>query len=360
MKSQQQLYPSCTSKEEESARMSDIKTSTYIANAEMARANFHENPCSRWYSKSASPEESRTLAFQRLRQPLFTPVISPGFKLKPEDKLFAIGSCFARGIESALFARKMSVLSLAPEFASHRTRSVNKEDIGLGFTNKYNIFSIHNELRWALDPQAQFPRESIVDLGNGSFFDPHVNQALPLADEEETWRRRSLVQLVNRRVAQCDVLIITLGLIEVWRDTLTDTFLNCAPPLKVLVRYPDRYEFHVTDFSQNLANLQKIYALLDRFGQPDLQIVVTVSPVPLMATFSSEDIVLANTYSKSLLRTLAQQWAATHPNVHYFPSYEIVQNSDDAETWEEDLRHVKVKAAQHITDFFLETYLDQS
>jgi hypothetical protein len=80
--------------------------------------------------------------------------------------------------------------------------------------------------------------------------------------------------------------------------------------------------------------------------------------VPLMATFSTEDVVIANTYSKSLLRTAAQEWAAAHRNVHYFPSYEIVQNSEPAITWEEDLRHVQGKVVQHIMDLFMESFLE--
>ena len=49
---------------------------------------------------------------------------------------FCDRSCFARGIERALLARKMKVLSAAPEFDSFQT--VNREVTGLGFTNKYN------------------------------------------------------------------------------------------------------------------------------------------------------------------------------------------------------------------------------
>jgi hypothetical protein len=77
-----------------------------------------------------------------------------------------------------------------------------------------------------------------------------------------------------------------------------------------------------------------------------------------MATFSPDDVVLANCYSKSLLRTVAQQWSAKHENVHYFPSYEIVQNSERAVAWEEDLRHVNEKVANHIMSLFLDSYLN--
>jgi hypothetical protein len=65
------------------------------------------------------------LACQRLRQPLFVPGITPGFKLQREDKIFAIGSCFARGIELALMGRKMEVLSKTAEFDSFRQEMTN-------------------------------------------------------------------------------------------------------------------------------------------------------------------------------------------------------------------------------------------
>jgi hypothetical protein len=77
-----------------------------------------------------------------------------------------------------------------------------------------------------------------------------------------------------------------------------------------------------------------------------------------MNTFSTMDIVVANTWAKSLLRAVAQEWAAAHANVDYFPSYEIVQNSDRAAAWEPDLRHVKGAGAQHIMELFLQKYLE--
>src|SRR5438477_4134515 len=312
------------------------------------------SPYSRWHQKEQLPGElDGTLASQRLRKPLFSPAISPGFKMQREDKIFAIGSCFARGVELALIGQKMDVLSRTAEFDSFP--SMNGE-LPLGFTNKYNTFSIHNELRWALDPAAEFPRHSLVDLGNGIFYDPHTNPALQLTGLEETIRRREIMQMVTRRISQCRVVIITLGLVEVWRDNIANVFINRLIP-DMLRSYPDRYELHLTNFVENLSNLERLHGLLSQFGHEDVQIVVTVSPVPLQATFSGEDVVIANTYSKSVLRTVAQEWAAAHKNVHYFPSYEIVQNSDRLATWEEDLRHVKGEVASHIMRLFLRHYL---
>jgi hypothetical protein len=101
--------------------------------------------------------------------------------------------------------------------------------------------------------------------------------------------------------------------------------------------------------------LEAIHALL---GHPEVHIVVTVSPIALMNTFSTMDIVVANTWAKSMLRAVAHEWAATHSNVDYYPSYEIVQNSDRAAVWESDPRHVKGAGAQHVIELFLQKYLE--
>jgi len=321
-----------------------------------ARRNF-VSAYSRWDQKGALPAElNGTLARQRLCEALFTPAISPGFKLRPEDRVFAIGSCFARGIEWALEGQGMEVLSRAVEFDP--LPGIN-DKLKLGLTNKYNTFSIYNELRWALDPNAEFPLNSIVHVGNGTFYDPHTNPALQLGDFDETLRRSELIRSVTRRISKCRVVVITLGLVEVWRDKTANVFINQVIP-DMLRLYPDRYELHATNFADNFSNLEAIHALLEQFGHHDVRIIVTVSPVPLMATFSPEDVVVANTYSKSLLRAVAQEWAAKYGNVHYFPSYEIVQNSDPRLTWEEDRRHVKGQVVQHIMRLFLRNYLSGS
>jgi len=60
--------------------------------------------------------------------------------------------------------------------------------------------------------------------------------------------------------------------------------------------YMDRYEFHLTGFAEDLANLEAIHALLTQYRNPEVHIVVTVSPVPLMNTFSTMDIVSAELF----------------------------------------------------------------
>ena len=331
--------------------------SPYVATAAEAIENYRENVAGVWYADSADPDDpAGKYAFQRLRHTWFTPKVDPKFKLRRDDKFYAIGSCFARGIESSLTGHKIIVESAAPEFAE--LQPANKELSGLGFTNKYNTYSILNELRWALDPDAVFPQESIVQVTKTTWYDPHTNPSLALADLAETLERRAMMQAVTKRIKHCRAVIVTLGLAEVWRDVKADVFVNRTPIPSLFKTQPGRYEFHLTSFAENWANLEAIYALLTQYGHPDVRIVVTVSPVPLMNTFSTMDIVVANTWAKSLLRAVAQEWAAAHPNVDYFPSYEIVQSSDRVAVWERDLRHVKGAGAHHIMELFVRNYIE--
>jgi len=331
--------------------------SIYVATSAEVDNNWLQNRANRWYKRGSNPDDlTSDYAYQRLLQKWFIPKIEPKFKLRPQDKFYAIGSCFARGIEHMLVQRRIAVESVAPEFVN--LQPVNKEVTGLGFTNKYNTFSILNELRWALDPEAVFPIDSIVQVTESTWFDPHITPTLDLAGLQETLDRRAMMQTVSKRIANCRAVIITLGLVEVWRDCEADVYTNSTPARLVLKTQPKRYEFHLTSFAQNWANLEAIHALLTRYCHPEVRIVITVSPVPLMATFSKMDVVVANTYGKSLLRAVAQEWAAAHVNVDYFPSYEIVQNSNRAAVWERDLRHVTGAGVHHIMELFLRNYLE--
>ena len=329
----------------------------YEATSTEAVDNYRYNPAATWYKGNADVNNpAGKFAFQRLRQTYFTPHVIPKFKFWREDKVYAIGSCFARGIENALAAGKMIVESAAPEFT--KLQPANREPSGLGFLNKYNTYSILNELHWALDPNAVFPRDSIVQLTETTWYDPHTNPTLEFVGFEETFERRALVQTVTKRIKDCRVVIITLGLAEVWRDVKTGAFVNGTPISSLLKSQPDRYQFQLSSFAQNWANLEMIHKLLTTYGHPDVHVIITVSPVPLMNTFSTMDIVVANSWAKSLLRAVSQEWSAAHSNVDYFPSYEIVQNSDRREMWEDDLRHVKGAGVQHIMDLFLREYIE--
>jgi len=315
------------------------------------------NEYTRWHKTGIDPKDpDGPFACQRLHRPIFMPALRPTFHIDKSDRLFAMGSCFARGIESALKARGFRVESAAKDFDKFTVES-GKKVTALGFTNKYTTYSMLNELRWALDPAAFFPETSLVDLDARRCIDPHINPTLMVTDHIGTLERRRIIREVTRRINDCRVVFLTLGLVEVWYDTLAEVFLNTTPILEMQRMFPRRYEFMTSNYLQNMENMESLYTLLATHGRKDLHIIVTTSPVPLQATFTGQDIVLANTYSKSTLRAVAQDFAAAHDNVQYFPSYEMVMNSERDRAWEDDLRHVKGAMTNNIMDVFMRNFV---
>ena len=98
----------------------------HMSSAAEAVKNYRENPSATWYNDNIDPNDSSgRYAFQRLRQTWFTPQVIPKFKLRRDDKFFAIGSCFARGLEHCLQRNGIAVESAAQEFS--KLQPVNTE-----------------------------------------------------------------------------------------------------------------------------------------------------------------------------------------------------------------------------------------
>jgi len=307
--------------------------------ANIAKTNQH----ARWH---LSPPEANweSSATGRLRRAIFLPAIRPGFAIGPAEGIFCMGSCFARHIESELSSLGCRVMSrLAAEVAP---------DV----LNKFNSFSMLNEMRWALEPGQAFREEFLIG-GEAGFIDPFVSYGGVARPLEAVMALRTAIAESVRQLAHCRVVILTLGLVEAWFDRRHGLYLNSAPPFPVCRRDPDRYELRITSCADNLQALEAIRTLLKRYGHPDLRMVVTVSPVPFQATFSDQDVVVANTYSKSVLRVAAEDFARRHEDVDYLPTYECVMNSDVSVTWETDRIHVTDRAVRANVLNFLAHYL---
>ena len=86
---------------------------------------------------------------------------------------------------------------------------------------------------------------------------------------------------------------------------------------------------------------------------------MTVSPVPLSATFTDRDIVVANMASKATLRAAAEAFVARTDHAHYFPSYEMVLYSDTERAWRPDRMHVRGAMISHILSAFIRAYYEE-
>jgi tetratricopeptide (TPR) repeat protein len=97
-------------------------------------------------------------------------------------------------------------------------------------------------------------------------------------------------------------------------------------------------------------------ALVRRHGHPDARMLLTVSPVPFKATFTGEDALAANCYSKSVQRAACEAFARAHDDVDYFASYEAVTLSDRSLAFEEDNIHVRRELVGQIMRDVIKAY----
>lgn len=320
----------------------------------VARKIERGNPASTWFVEGKRSGGAALYGYDRVGSDFLKLRCTPRFSLPAAGAFFTMGSCFARGLENVLVGSGFDVRSVSREFDRFNHNGIGTP---LGVTNRYNTGSILNEFRWALDPASPFPEEAIVDVDDGLSVDPHMNPTLKLADRATTLERRNIYTGVTRELANADVIIITLGLVEAWYDTQLGLVANVTPDPRVVRKEPDRFVFKRLTYVENMENLEAIHSLLARFGKPGHKIVVTVSPVPLMTTFTNEDIIVANSYSKTTLRAAATDFVESHDNVDYFPSYEIVTNSDPAVAWLPDRRHVRHDLASQIMIFFIRRWI---
>lgn len=309
---------------------------------EQALETRKANPVAYWGTRSTANRV----------EPIARPAFYPSFTFDKGEKIFTIGSCFARNVETELMKRGFEVpvrqLMADPLF----------NGLEISALNNYGTPSIYNELVWAFDPERPFvPSDHLLEIKSGQVVDLHLSGAVSPASWEIVVARRAAIQKLMRLSAECRVVIMTLGLAEVWFDTATGYYLNEVVRPTLLRLHPGRFELHVLSFQEAFEFLDKALLLLRKNGHPDLRVILTVSPVPLYATHRPADVMVANTYSKSMLRTVAEAICASYNWVDYYPSYEAIVLSERRSVWEADLVHVTNEAVALNVGRMLERYL---
>ena len=86
---------------------------------------------------------------------------------------------------------------------------------------------------------------------------------------------------------------------------------------------------------------------------PKIKFLLTVSPVPLTATASDSHVLTSSTNSKAVLRAAAGQLAASHDDVDYFPSFEIIcSHLTKGQLFEKNMRTIKSEGVDLVMRHF--------
>lgn len=332
--------------------------------AAQARDSGKTNPHGTWAARAhAANQADRSMACHRIWADLPDLRIVPKFKVDRSAAVFASGSCFAREVEDALVDLDFKVATHCDALFTQAPllpdEKVNAGARPRAYLNRYNSMSMLDEFRHLLGVAPEIETGLLTyPLDRGSAADLHYTQSLRQVDLAATLQRRRMVrEYLAPHVRRCKLYVLTLGMAECWFDAEAGRYLNNTPGPRVLAAFGDRLSVHLTRFDQHRQSLQDLHRLLASVHGSDFKVVITVSPVPLERSFLAQDVVATNSYSKSMLRAVAQEFAAGHENVDYFPSYELVSYADPKSAWAWDHRHVTPRLVAHIMSLFKTHYV---
>jgi tetratricopeptide (TPR) repeat protein len=233
------------------------------------------------------PETTEFLGdFQKLmRDHIAVNLNSESKFINKNTKFFTMGSCFARNLAKNL---------IDSGYTSHHMEI--SEYINTTFANKVFV-------DWLSDADIDVAiRDRIVEL-------------LPSG-----WSKANTLQIIRNS----DVFILTLGVAPAFFDRTTGDFVLPRPSALNSRVLAEKYQFRTTSVKENVDNVLYLIEFIRKIS-PDMKIVVTVSPVPLLASFEYESAVQADCLSKSTMRLVAHEVVNNSKlsNILYWPSFEV-------------------------------------
>jgi hypothetical protein len=288
------------------------------------------------------------------------PHTEAAFQLDSTMRIASAGSCFAQNLSRVLQASGFNYYCTepAPAWLSEEERAAYSYGT---FSARYgNIYTPRQLLQLLHRALGRFtPQEPAWVSGDGRVFDPFRPRIQPKgfdSIDEMIADRNAHLEAVRELVETLDVLVFTLGLTEAWRSRLDGAVFPVAPGCGAGEFDPERHEFHNLRVSETISDLDEAVSLLHA-ANPKARVILTVSPVALQATMTDRHVLQATVYSKSVLRTAAEELALAHANVSYFASYEIVTATlNNAAYFAADKRNVTEGCVDHVMRSFFDLY----
>lgn len=277
------------------------------------------------------------------------------FPIERAARIATAGSCFAQHISRHLRARQFSVIDLEPAPPGLSKETATQFGYGLYSARYGNIYTARQLVQLVREARGELRPADLVWEKDGRYYDamrPSVEpDGLGSADAVLDHRAYHLRQ-VRKVLESADLFVFTLGLTEVWTHGKSGTVYPTAPATMAGTYDPAVHAFCNLTFRDVYEDM-KAFFVLAKDMNPQMQFLLTVSPVPLTATAGGEHVLVATTYSKSVLRAAAGQLSHEFESVDYFPSYEIVTSSlSRGKYFETNLRSVRAEGVEAAMNAF--------
>lgn len=253
------------------------------------------------------------------------------------SKVSSIGSCFA---EEILLWMKQN--------------NFNVIDPAWGMV--YNPKNIRLIIEGGLEYHNFNPLERFWDFGDGDIMSPYVKSSKELSPiklgssiEQAKINEAKLFKHFGEVLKDVETLIITLGQTEYWA-TEKDYPFYAAPWVGIKDGDKNHKAYNLSQ-QEVKDELNTTISLLKKHN-PNINILISVSPVPLVASISEgNSAYISAGRAKSTLHSATLEVVDEWDKVYYMPSYEIVTSKPES-AFKPDGRHVLPGTVSNIMEIF--------
>jgi hypothetical protein len=285
-------------------------------------------------------------------------IYRPKFALTKDTRVFTAGSCFAQHVGAAMKAAGINVIDAEPARRGMPPETARRFGYGVYSARFGNLYTVR-QFRQLIDEMNGAEPALPVWEREGRYWDalrPGVEpEGLATRELVMEMRAQHLLALA-RALQEAEVIVFTLGLTEAWEHRQTGTVYPTAPGTVAGSYDPEVFQFvnyGVADIMEDFTALEAALAAIN----PNLNWLLTVSPVPLAATATEDHVLAATSRSKATLRVVCDMLAESSPRIDYFPSYELVTSPAHRQSpFAEDLRSVRPEVVAQIMQVFLSAH----
>jgi hypothetical protein len=280
------------------------------------------------------------------------PVSTPPFRIEADTRVVTAGSCFAQHVARHLREHGHACFETEPAHPLLSPALAEAFNFGIYAARYGNVYTSRQLLQlWRRAMGTFVPVDDIWE-GDDGWFDPFRPTIQPggfgsIREFQED--RRQHFAAVRRAFGEMDMFVFTLGLTECWASRADGAVYPLCPGVVAGRFDADQHVLLNLSVDEVVADLS---TFIDEVRQvnPHMRMILTVSPVPLVATAENRHVLTATTYSKAVLRVAAEQLCKV-PDTYYFPAYEIV-TAAGRDYMAEDRRSVLERGVQHVMSLF--------
>lgn len=268
---------------------------------------------------------------------------------KDNNSISSVGSCFAQHVGKWMIENN---------YPFNRSKLDSRQISSFAFGNVYTPRCF---LQWlTLDPAHSHRFDIFYDKNAERYIDQLRPNVYPDGFSSEEALRKARISAKNElfdTLTATNVLIFTLGLTEAWKD-IDEVFYPSCPGVIAGEFNDEIFTFHQFNYNEIKSDLLLIKDIIQGIN-PQIKVILTVSPVPLTATASDKHILVASQYSKSVLRAVAGYLADNDEVFEYFPSFEIITvNNVNDFRFNENRRTVSNQAVEYVMSHFKSAFSD--